>query len=71
MSRSGLLAPPVRVAAVSGVAFDLPPARTLALVGESGSGKSTTARLVLRLLAADRGSVFFGGVDWLALPSAS
>ena len=66
--RGGLFAPPVRVAAVNGVAFDLPAARTLALVGESGSGKSTTARLILRLLAADRGTVFFGGADWLSLP---
>lgn len=65
--RGGLLAPPVRVAAVSGVAFDLPAAQTLALVGESGSGKSTTARLVLRLLAADRGTVLFGGIDWIGL----
>ena len=66
--RGGLFAPPVRVAAVNGVAFDLPAARTLALVGESGSGKSTTARLILRLLSADRGTVLFGGADWLALP---
>ena len=53
---------------MNGVAFDLPAAKTLALVGESGSGKSTTARLILRLLAADRGTVFFGGADWLSLP---
>ncbi|MGA7989963.1 MAG: dipeptide/oligopeptide/nickel ABC transporter ATP-binding protein, partial [Thermoanaerobaculia bacterium] len=65
--RGGLLAPPVRVAAVNGVAFDLSAAQTLALVGESGSGKSTTARLVLRLLAADRGTVVFGGTDWMGL----
>jgi oligopeptide/dipeptide ABC transporter ATP-binding protein len=57
-----------RVAAVSGVSFDLPAGKTLALIGESGSGKSTTARLVLRLLAADRGTVLFDGLDWLALP---
>ena len=37
-------------------------------MGESGSGKTTTARLVLRLAAADRGSVAFDGTDWLALP---
>ncbi len=65
--RGGLLAPPVSVAAVNGVAFDLPAAKTLALVGESGSGKSTTARLILRLLTADRGTVLFGGTDWMAL----
>ncbi len=65
--QGGLFAPPVSIAAVNGVAFDLPAAKTLALVGESGSGKSTTARLILRLLAADRGTVLFGGTDWLGL----
>ncbi len=55
------------VRAVSGVSFDLAAGGTLALVGESGSGKSTTARLVLRLLAPERGAVRFGGRDWLAL----
>ena len=57
-----------RLPVVNGVAFDLDAGATLALVGESGSGKTTTARLVLRLLAADRGSVQFDGADWLALP---
>ncbi len=65
--RGGVFTPPARIAAVNGVAFDLPAAKTLALVGESGSGKSTTARLVLRLLAADRGTVLFGGTDWMGL----
>jgi oligopeptide/dipeptide ABC transporter ATP-binding protein len=58
-----------RVTALHGVAFDLAAGSTLALVGESGSGKTTTARLVLRLAAPDRGSVLFDGTDWLALPS--
>ena len=65
---NGPLRRPVRVAAVAGVSFDLPAGTTLALVGESGSGKSTTARLILRLLPADRGTVLFDGLDWLALP---
>jgi oligopeptide/dipeptide ABC transporter ATP-binding protein len=57
------------VTALHGVGFDLAAGSTLALVGESGSGKTTTARIVLRLAAADRGSVFFDGADWFALPT--
>jgi oligopeptide/dipeptide ABC transporter ATP-binding protein len=57
-----------RMNVLNGVAFDLAAGTTLALVGESGSGKTTTARLVLRLLTADRGSVHFDGTDWLSLP---
>jgi oligopeptide/dipeptide ABC transporter ATP-binding protein len=56
-----------RVKAVAGVSFDVAPGETLALVGESGSGKSTTARLVLRLLKADAGSIRFEGTDLLKL----
>jgi peptide/nickel transport system ATP-binding protein/oligopeptide transport system ATP-binding protein len=40
---------------------------TVGIVGESGCGKSTTAKLILRLLAADTGSIFFDGFDFLKL----
>ncbi len=47
------------VKAVDGVDFAVAPGETLALVGESGCGKSTTGRLVLRLLEASAGAVYF------------
>ncbi len=55
------------VTAVDDVSFHIDPSETLALAGPSGSGKSTIARLLLRLIEADAGSIRFGGEDFLAL----
>ncbi len=49
------------VRAVDSVDLAIPPNRTLGLVGESGCGKSTVARLILRLLDPDGGSIRFDG----------
>ena len=53
--------------AVNNVSLDMYKGETLALVGESGCGKSTLARLIMRLMDADSGEIFFDGTDISAL----
>lgn len=50
------------------VSFEVPAGGSLAIVGRTGSGKSTLARLLARLLATPRGTVFVDGHDICDLP---
>jgi peptide/nickel transport system ATP-binding protein len=56
-----------RVAAAQDVAFAIHHGETLGLVGESGSGKSSVARLVMRLIEPDSGTIRLGETDLLRL----
>src|SRR5215471_15955755 len=49
------------VQAVDDISFSVRRGETLGIVGESGCGKSTTARLLIQLLAADAGTISFDG----------
>jgi peptide/nickel transport system ATP-binding protein len=52
---------------LDGVDLAIEPGETLALVGGSGSGKTTLARLIVRLMEPDAGTIRFAGQDLLAL----
>jgi peptide/nickel transport system ATP-binding protein len=63
VTSGGWFRPDRAVQAASEVSFSILKGETLGLVGESGSGKSSVARLVMRLIEADRGTIRIGDVD--------
>jgi len=52
-----------RIVAVDGVSFDIRRGECLGLVGESGCGKTTIAKLIMRAVTADSGSIIFRDHD--------
>lgn len=59
--------PKGKLHAVDDLSFDIASGETLGLVGESGCGKSTTGRVLIRLLEATSGKVFYKGEDLLSV----
>lgn len=55
------------VRSLDGVSFGIRQGEVMGLVGESGCGKTTLARVLLRLLAPDSGSVTIAGRDLSSL----
>jgi len=55
------------VKAVDGVSFQIRAGETVAVVGESGCGKTTLMRLLIRLIDATTGSIWFMGQDMTTL----
>ncbi|HYZ51164.1 MAG TPA: ATP-binding cassette domain-containing protein [Nitrososphaeraceae archaeon] len=51
------------IKAVDDVSFSLEKGKVFVLAGESGSGKTTIARLILRAIEPDGGSIIFDGDD--------
>jgi len=57
------------VKAVDGISFEIKGRENLGLVGESGCGKSTAARVILQLLQATSGKVYFKEQDITSISS--
>lgn len=51
------------VKAVNNISLDIQKGENVSLVGESGCGKTTLARLIVRLMPLDAGSIVFEGQD--------
>jgi ABC-type oligopeptide transport system ATPase subunit len=62
---------PNGVLAVDDVSFGVAEGEIVGIVGESGCGKSTTAKLILKLLDPDDGTVTFGGHDLATVRGAA
>ncbi|WP_219470032.1 ABC transporter ATP-binding protein [Nonomuraea rhizosphaerae] len=56
-----------KVVAVDDVSLDIRPGETLGLVGESGCGKTTLTRVILRLVEASAGEIWFDGRELLGM----
>src|SRR5438105_730338 len=61
--RGDLFAARKTVRAVDNVSFTILKGETVGIVGESGCGKSTTARLLMHLMARDAGEIVYDGMQ--------
>ena len=61
VNKGFLSGPSAFVKAVDGISFEVAKGETLGVVGESGCGKSTAARLLIRLIEPDAGTVVLDG----------
>ncbi len=52
-----------------GIDFDVAPGEVVTLLGRNGAGKTTTLKSIIGIMGKRRGSIAFGGVETIRLPS--
>jgi len=52
-----------------GIDFDVAPGEVVTLLGRNGAGKTTTLKSIIGIMGKRRGSIMFGGVETIRLPS--
>ncbi len=52
-----------------GIDFDVAPGEVVTLLGRNGAGKTTTLKSIIGIMGKRRGSITFGGVETIRLPS--
>lgn len=61
--KKNILSSKVIIKAVDNVSFDIGQGESLGLIGESGCGKTTTALMLLNLIKADEGKIFYKDIE--------
>ena len=65
--KENVLSKKILIKAVDDVSFNIRKDESLGLIGESGSGKTTTALMILNLIKANEGKIFYKDIDLTGL----
>jgi peptide/nickel transport system ATP-binding protein/oligopeptide transport system ATP-binding protein len=61
--KENIISKRILIKAVDDVSFNIRKGESLGLIGESGSGKTTTALMILKLIKADEGKIFYKDIE--------
>lgn len=61
--KENIISKRILIKAVDNVSFNIRKGESLGLIGESGSGKTTTALMILNLIKADEGKIFYKDIE--------
>ena len=61
--KENIISKKILIKAVDDVSFNIRKGESLGLIGESGSGKTTTALMILNLIKADEGKIFYKDIE--------